>query len=145
MEGPMTTPHEVVDPAGLMQAVGYAHAIAATQGRTVWVAGQIAANAEGAIVSETWVEQFDVALGNVVSCLRAANAEPHHVVSMQIFTSDIAGYRAATAELGPIYRRHMGRHFPAMALLGIAELVDVGAIVEIMATAVVPDVDKEAI
>ena len=139
----MTTPHEVVDPAGLMQAVGYSHAIAAIQGRTVWVAGQIAANAEGAIVSETWAEQFDVALGNVVTCLRAANAEPYHVVSMQIFTSDIAAYRAATAELGPIYRRHMGRHFPAMALLGIAELVDVGAIVEIMAQAVVPDAGLE--
>ncbi len=138
MEGSMTTPHEIVDPGGLMQARGYSHAINAAEGRTVWVAGQIAADAGGAIVGETWAEQFDVALGNVVTCLRAADAEPHHVVSMQIFTSDIAAYREAIAGLGPIYRRHMGRHFPAMALLGIAELVDVGAVVEIMATAVVP-------
>ena len=94
----MTTPHEVVDPPGLMKAVGYSHAIAAAQGRTVWVAGQIAADTEGAIVSGDWGEQFDVALGNVVTCLRAANAEPHHVVSMQLFTSDIAGYRATVAE-----------------------------------------------
>lgn len=124
-----------------MAARGYSHAVTAGAGRTVWVAGQLAADASGSVVGSTFVEQFDLALENVVAVLRAASAESHHVVTMQIFTTNIDAYLASTKELGPIYRRHMGAHFPAMAVLGVAALVDPAAVVEIMATAVVPKND----
>jgi enamine deaminase RidA (YjgF/YER057c/UK114 family) len=58
---------------------------------------------------------------------------------MQIFTTQVGAYTKAAPDLGPIYRRHMGRHFPVMALVGVTELVDPDAILEITATAVVPD------
>ncbi len=120
-------------------AVGYSHAVVAAPGRTIYLAGQIAFDDKGVIIGSTWLEQFDVALGNLVAALTAAGGHPEHVVWMQIFTIDVPAYREARPELGPIYRRHMGRHFPAMGLYGIAELADVGALMEVTAIAVVPD------
>jgi enamine deaminase RidA (YjgF/YER057c/UK114 family) len=133
------TPHRLVDPAGMAPAVGFSHAVAAAPGRTVWIAGQIAADADGAVVGESLVEQLDVALGNVVTALRAAGAEPEHAVSLLLFTTAMDEYRRSRRELGPVYRRHFGRHFPAMALLGVTELVEPGAKVEVVTTAVIPD------
>ncbi len=120
-------------------AVGFSHAVAAAPGRTVWIAGQIAADADGAVVGESLAEQLDVALANVVAALRAAGAEPEHAVSLLLFTTAMDEYRRSRRELGPVYRRHFGRHFPAMALLGVTELVEPGAKVEVVAAAVVPD------
>ncbi len=135
----VSTPHRLVDPEGMAPAAGFSHAVAATAGRTVWIAGQIACDAAGAVVGETLVEQLDTALGNVVTALRAAGAEPEHTVSLLLFTTAMDEYRGARRELGPVYRRHFGRHFPAMALLGVTELVEPAARIEVVATAVVPD------
>ncbi|MFQ5555880.1 MAG: RidA family protein, partial [Acidimicrobiia bacterium] len=123
----------------LAPAVGYSHVVAAAPGRTIYLAGGISFDREARIVGDTWAEQFDVALGNLVTALAAAGGEPHHIVWMQIFTPDVPAYREARSELGPSYRKHMGRHFPAMGLYGVTELADVGALVEITAIAVVPD------
>ncbi len=138
MDREVTSPHRPVQPEGLVPGRGFSHAMVADGGRTVWVAGEVASDADGNIVGDGWVEQFDRTLGNVVKVLHAAGAETDHVVSMQIFTTDVAGYRSALVEVGEAYRRHMGRHYPAMALVGVAELVEPLAVVEIMATAVVP-------
>ncbi|MFQ5523775.1 MAG: RidA family protein [Acidimicrobiia bacterium] len=131
--------HQIVNPEELAPAIGYSHAVVAGPGRTVYLAGQIAFDRELNIVGDTWAEQFDLALENLVTALRAAGGEPEHITWMQIFTSDVAAYRTARPELGPIYRRHMGQHYPAMGLYGITELADVGALVEITAIAVLPD------
>ena len=135
----MTTPHSIISPEGLPPARGFSHVVAAERGRTVWVAGEIAMNAGGEIIGVTWADQFDAALGNVTVALAAGGAQPHHVVWIQIFTTDMEAYRAAVPELGPIYRHHMGSHYPAMALVGVTELVEASALVEIAATAVIPD------
>jgi enamine deaminase RidA (YjgF/YER057c/UK114 family) len=134
----MTTPHQLVNPAGMAPAAGFSHAVVSQPGRTVYVAGQIAAGADGGVVGQTLAEQFDVALGNVVAALRGADALPEHVVSLVMFTTDMEGYRSSLADVGRAYRAHFGRHFPAMALLGATELVDPRAKIEIVATAVIP-------
>jgi len=131
--------HLMINPPEMAPAIGYSHAVTAAPGRSVYLAGQIAFDGEGRIIGDTWPEQFDVALGNLVAALTASGGLPEHVVWMQIFTSDVAAYRAARPELGPIYRRHLGRHFPAMGLYGISELADVGALMEVTAIAVIPD------
>lgn len=133
------TPHRLVNPEHMAPAIGFSHALISCAGRTVFVAGQIAAADDGAVTGTTFVEQLDVALGNVVSALAAAEARPQHVVSMTIFTTAMDEYRAARKEVGVTYRRHFGSHFPPMALLGVTELYEPAASVEIIATAVVPD------
>ncbi len=131
--------HLPVNPEGLVPPRGYSHAIVAGPGRSVHVAGQVATDPVGEIVGDSLAEQFDMALGNVVAVLSASGAGPEHVVSLVIYTTAVDEYRNNLHEIGAAYRRHFGRYFPAMALLGVTELVEPRAKVEIIATAVLPD------
>jgi enamine deaminase RidA (YjgF/YER057c/UK114 family) len=120
----------IVNPPELPDPVGYAHAVVAKG--AVYLGGQIG---EG----ETLVEQFDSAAGRVVAALRAAGAEPEHLVSLVVYTTEIEEYRASTSELGEVWRRHFGRRYPAMALVGVSALFEPEAKVELMGVAVVAD------
>ncbi|MDQ3785711.1 MAG: RidA family protein [Actinomycetota bacterium] len=130
--------HEIVTAPGLAEPVGFAHAVVAAPGRTVYLGGQTAQGPDGAIVGSTMAEQFDQAAGNVVAALAAAGATPDHLVSLIIYTTAVGEYRAALKELGPLWRKHFGRHYPAVALLGVAELFDEAAKIELVGTAVIP-------
>jgi enamine deaminase RidA (YjgF/YER057c/UK114 family) len=124
--------HVIVNPPELGAPVGFAHAVVAAPGRTVWLGGQIG---DGANV----VEQFDAAATNLLAALSAAGGEPDHLVSLVVYTTQIEVYRASTAELGEVWRRHFGRRYPAMALIGVSALFDPDARIELMGVAVVPD------
>ncbi|WP_159942387.1 RidA family protein [Nocardiopsis sp. FR6] len=133
------TPHEIVNPLTLSEPVGYAHAIVVRPGRVVHVGGQCARRPDGTMVGESVAEQFDRALANMVEALRAAGAEPVHVVDMRVFTTAMASYRAAGEAVGSVYRRYMGRFYPPMTVLGVTDLLDPDALVEVVCTAVVPE------
>lgn len=130
--------HELVNPPALSPAVGFAHAVVAANGRTVYLGGQTAHGPDGRIRASTLPEQFDAALANVVTALDAAGARPEHVVRMTIYTTDAAEYRRQLREIGKVYRRHLGRHYPAMAFFEVNGLFDPEALVELVCTAVVP-------
>jgi enamine deaminase RidA (YjgF/YER057c/UK114 family) len=136
MDRPVASPHEIRNPETLPPPKGFSHAIIAKAGRTVYLAGQTAQKADGTIGGATMAEQFDVAAGNVVKALEAAGARPLALVSMQIFVTDINEYQRLSKEIGEAYRRHFGRHYPAMALLEVSRLFDPKAKVELMAIAV---------
>lgn len=124
--------HRIVNPPELPAPIGFAHAVSAAPGRTVWLAGQIG---EG----ESLVEQFDSAAGRIVVALRAAGGEPDDLVSLVVFTTDMDEYRASLRELGDVWRRHFGKRYPAMALIGASALFEPDARVELMGVAVVPE------
>jgi enamine deaminase RidA (YjgF/YER057c/UK114 family) len=129
------TRHEILNPAELATPKGYAHAVvAAPNTRRVAIAGQIGADAGDSLPA-----QFDRTLANVLTVLRAAGGEPTDLIRMRIYVTDVDAYRAATKELGAIWRRHCGRFYPAMTLVGVAELLDPQALVEIDADAYVPE------
>jgi enamine deaminase RidA (YjgF/YER057c/UK114 family) len=130
--------HELVNPPSLSPPVGFTHAVAAAQGRTVYLGGQTAHGPDGKLSGFTLVEQFDAALRNVVLALDAAGAAPEHLVSMTIYTTDAGTYRAHTRELGEVYRRHLGKHYPAMAFFEVSGLFDAEALVELVCVAVIP-------
>lgn len=136
MERPLASPHEIRNPESLARPRGYSHAVVAQSGRTVYLAGQTAQGQDGSIVGSTIAEQFEVAAGNVVKALEAAGARPPDLVSMQIFVTDIDEYRRSSKEIGESYRRHFGRHYPAMALLEVRRLFDRAAKIELVAIAV---------
>jgi enamine deaminase RidA (YjgF/YER057c/UK114 family) len=136
MERPLASPHEIRNPETLPRPSGFSHAVVAQAGRTVYLAGQTAQRRDGSIIPGTIAEQFDIAAGNVVLALEAAGAHPHDLVSMQIFVTDIAEYRQSAQVIGEAYRRHFGRHYPAMALLEVRRLFDPAAKVELMCIAV---------
>ncbi|HYN17915.1 MAG TPA: RidA family protein [Actinomycetes bacterium] len=137
----MTTPHRVVNSEGLAPPVGFAHAVVAAPGRTVYLGGQAAQGPDGVVRGASLAEQFEVAAGNLVAALAAAGGSPEHLVSLHVYTTDAADYRTALGELGGVYRRHLGRHYVATALLEVAGLFDPAAKVELVGTAVVPDQD----
>jgi enamine deaminase RidA (YjgF/YER057c/UK114 family) len=130
--------HEIVVATELATAVGYAHAVIAAPGRTVYLGGQTAQAADGSIFGATIVEQFDLAARNLVAVLHAAGGEPDHLVVLHVFVTDLPAYRASLSELGTVWRTHFGRWYPAMALLGVHELFDPLAMVELVGVAVIP-------
>ncbi len=136
MDRPIASPHEIRNPETLPRPSGFSHVVIAQAGRTVYLAGQTAQRHDGSIAAGTMVEQFDIAAGNVVLALEAAGAHPHDLVSMQIFVTDIAEYLRSAKQVGELYRRHFGRHYPAMALLEVRRLFDPAAKVELMCIAV---------
>ncbi|MBL8863825.1 MAG: RidA family protein [Planctomycetes bacterium] len=128
---------EVVHPEGWKPAKGYANAIR-VEGATqlLFVAGQVAWDAEQRLVGRgDMAGQFAQALENVAACVRAAGGEPRHVVRMTVYVTDKRAYLAATSAIGARWRSIFGRHYPAMALVQVAELLEDGALVEIEATA----------
>ena len=133
----MSNGHEVVTPAGLAPAVGFAHAIVAAPGQLVLLAGQTAQDEHGVVRGEGMVEQFDRAIANLLTAVRDAGGKPHHVVSLTIYVTDMDAYRHATRELGETWRAHFDRHYPAMALVEVTSLVDPAALVEVQGVAVI--------
>jgi enamine deaminase RidA (YjgF/YER057c/UK114 family) len=131
--------HHLVNPPTLPAAVGFSHAVVAGPGRTIYVGGQAGHRPDGTLVGNGLVEQFDQACANVVAALRAVDGRPQHIVSMHIFVTDGEGYRSSLGEIGRAYRRHFGRHYPAIALFEVSGLFDPEAKVELTCVAVLPD------
>jgi enamine deaminase RidA (YjgF/YER057c/UK114 family) len=124
--------HRIVNPPELGEPSGFAHAVVAAPGRTVYLGGQTG-------TGDTVAAQFDTAAASLVTALRAAGGEPDDIVSLVIYTTDVDEYRAAMEELGGVWRRHFGRRYPAMALVGVSALADPDARIELMGVAVVAD------
>jgi enamine deaminase RidA (YjgF/YER057c/UK114 family) len=104
-------------------------------GPVLHVAGQVGWTAPGVFEAKDLVGQFAQALTNVIAVVHAANAKVTDIASMTIYVTDVAAYRAATKQLGPIWKERMGAHFPAMALVAVSALVELEAVVEIQAVA----------
>jgi enamine deaminase RidA (YjgF/YER057c/UK114 family) len=137
---PVSTPHQLVNPPDLAPPVGFSHAVVAAPGRVVHLGGQAGIRPDGTVdPASTLAEQFDLALANMVTTLRAAGALPEHLVTLSVFSTDAARYRSDLGELGKIYRRRLGRHYPAMAFFEVKGLFDPAAVVELTGVAVVPE------
>jgi enamine deaminase RidA (YjgF/YER057c/UK114 family) len=131
---------KVVHPAGFPPARGYSNGISA-HGRTLYVAGQVGWEADGTFASDELLPQFGRALDNVLAVVRVGGGEPRHIADMTIYVTDMPAYRAAASGggLSAVWRERMGRHYPAMALVGVSQLVDPRARVEIQAVAVLEE------
>ena len=130
--------HEILHPPGWASAIGYANGVAATPGRIVFIAGQVGWDAQQRFHSEEIVPQFEQALSNLLEVLAQAGGRPEHVCRITAFCCDRSAYLAARPELGKIWRRLMGKHFPAMSMIFVSDLLDNPGKIELEATAVVP-------
>ncbi len=129
---------QVLKPSGWASPIGYANGIAADAGRTVFVAGQVGWNAQQRFDSPELAPQFEQALKNVLAVVAEAGGRAQHICRMTAYCSDKTAYLAARNDLGVIWRRHMGTHYPAMSMLFVSELLDGPAKIELEATAVIP-------
>ena len=126
-----------LQPADWLRPRGYSNGIEA-EGRLVFVAGQIGWNKECKFERRDFPGQFEQALHNIVDVLAEAGAGPEHVTRLTWFITDKKTYLSQAKEVGEIYRRVMGRNFPAMSVVQVSALIEDDALVEIEATAVVP-------
>jgi enamine deaminase RidA (YjgF/YER057c/UK114 family) len=130
-------PFKFLQPKDWAAPKGYANGIAA-DGRQVYIAGQVGWNASGEFESDDFVAQSEQTLRNIVQILAEAGGVPHHLVRLTWYVNDRSEYVSRQKELGQVYRRVIGRHFPPMTLVIVAGLLEDRAKVEIEATAVVP-------
>ena len=125
---------EIFNPAALGAPRGWNNGMLAPEGgRVLFVAGQI--GVEG---GTTLAAQFQAALANVAAVVEEAGGTVADVGRLTIYVTDMEAYRGSLAEVGSAYRAVFGKHFPAMALVAVTELVDPRAVVEVEATAVIP-------
>jgi enamine deaminase RidA (YjgF/YER057c/UK114 family) len=127
---------ERINPGGLAEPRGFSHATVA-EGRVISLAGQTALDRDGRVVDGGVVRQFEVALGNLITALRAAGGQPAQLVSLTVYIVDMDDYRAHSRDIGAVWRRLVGTEYPAMAGIGVARLWDEAALVEVQGMAVV--------
>ncbi len=128
---------EIINPESLGAPRGWNNGMLASgAGHLLFVAGQTARNRSGAVPAGGFVEQWTLALENVLTVVREAGGKPEDIGRFTIYVTDLSAYRSSLRLLGEAYRKLMGRHYPAMALVEVKGLVDETAVVEIEATAV---------
>jgi enamine deaminase RidA (YjgF/YER057c/UK114 family) len=129
---------KILQPPGWPRPKGYANGVAA-RGTLVYVAGQIGWTPEGRFESDALAPQIEQALRNTLAVLETAGARPEHVVRMTWYLLDRDEYLARAPEVGAVWRRLMGSHYPAMAVVQVTALIEPRARIEIETTAVIPD------
>ena len=129
--------HEILHPSHWKAARGYANGVAAS-GRMVFTGGMVGWNADQEFETDDFAAQAAQALRNIVAVLAEAGARPDHLVRLTWYVTDKNAYLASLSALGAAYKTIIGRHYPAMALVQVVALVEDRALVEIEATAVIP-------
>jgi len=138
----MTSPHDALHPKSWKPALGYSNGIAA-EGRMIFTGGMVGWTGDQRFESDDFVDQVRQALQNIVAVLAEGGAGPEHIVRLTWYVTDKHEYLSRLKELGRAYREVLGRHYPAMALVQVAALVEDRAKVEIEATAVIPHAGKD--
>jgi len=127
----------IVQPKGWPRPKGYSNGIIA-EGRWFFVAGQVGWNEREEFESDDFVKQTEQALKNIVAILTEGGAKPEHIVRMTWYVTTKSEYLDRLPEIGKVYKSVIGPNYPVMTLVQVAGLVEVGAKLEIEATAVVP-------
>lgn len=127
---------EGINPEGLSTPQTYTHVIVATGSRLVFVAGQVADDAQEDLVGPgDLAAQARQAFANVGRALAAGGAEPEQVTKITIF---VVGYRPEQLPAIEEGRSALfGDHKPADTLVGVETLSDPGYLIEVEATAVI--------
>ncbi len=131
-------------PEGWEAPIGYSNGIMVPAGQIIFVAGQVGWNEKQLFESEDLAAQFEQALKNIVAVLAQGGAKPEHICRMTCFCCDRDAYLAARPALGKIWRQHIGKHFPAMSMIFVSDLLDHPGKIEIEATAVLPPSPESA-
>lgn len=128
--------HRFFNPGDMAPARGFSHGALPGEGKTLYIAGQTGHHAD-LTIDDGLVDQFAQTCRSVARVIEEAGGEPDDLVSMSIYTTDVQGYRDNLDSIGAAYREVFGKHFPPMALIGVTELVDPNAVVELVCVAVI--------
>lgn len=123
----------LINPKELAKPIGYNHGIKVSGASSLlFLAGQVAWDGGGKLVGEgDFVAQFDKALENLLAVVREAGGKAENIVKLNLYVVDKERYVSSLKQLGQVYRKHMGKHFPAMTLVEVKSLYELGALLEI--------------
>ncbi|MTJ03105.1 MAG: RidA family protein [Sediminimonas qiaohouensis] len=127
--------NRIIHPEGWAPAKGYANGVLASDG-TLYIGGQIGWDAQQVFASDGFIGQMEQALINIRTILEAADGQPEDLVRLTWYVTSKQEYLDNQRAIGEVYRRVLGRHFPAMTMVVVADLIEDRAVVEIEATAV---------
>jgi enamine deaminase RidA (YjgF/YER057c/UK114 family) len=129
---------EILNPEAWKSPIGYSNGIKVPlTGHAVFIAGQVGWNADQIFESEELLPQFEQALNNVLTVLEKAGGEPQHICRMTAYCCDKPQYLLVRRELGAVWRKLMGKHFPAMSMIFVSDLLDHPGKIELEATAII--------
>lgn len=131
--------NEIILPDGWPVPKGYSNGILAAKGKTLYMAGQVGWTPEEKFASDKLIPQFEQALKNIVSIVKKAGGKPEHICKMTCFCKDRDQYLASRKELGKVWKEIIGNHYPCMSMIFVVDLLDHPAVIEIEATAVIPE------
>jgi enamine deaminase RidA (YjgF/YER057c/UK114 family) len=131
--------HQTILPDGWPLPKGYSNGILATEGRTLFLAGQVGWTQEEKFASDKLIPQFEQALKNIVAIVKKAGGKSEHICKITCFCKDRDQYLASRKELGKIWKEVIGSHYPCMSMIFVVDLLDHPALIEIEATAVIPE------
>ena len=134
-----TLNHEKTLPDGWTRPKGYSNGILTQPGRILFMSGKVGWDKEHKFHSTEFVPQFEQALKNIIAIVNKAGGQPKHICKMTCFCIDRDQYLASRKELGKIWKKLMKDHYPCMSMIFVSDLLDHPAVIEIEATAVIPD------
>ena len=130
---------QIINPESLGAPKGWNNGLLAPAGgRVLFVAGQDARDASGNVTATGIVDQFAKVFDNLLTVVREAGGKPEHIGRLTIYVTDLEAYVTNLKPIGEAYRKRMGRHYPAMALVEVKALMESNALIEVEATAVLP-------
>ncbi len=131
--------HEIILPEGWMTPKGYSNGILAKKGNILFMAGQVGWDENEKFHSIDLVPQFVQALKNIIVIVKKAGGKPEHICRMTCFCTNKTVYLASRKEIGKAWRELMGQHYPCMSMIFVSDLLDHPGMIEIEATAIIPD------
>jgi enamine deaminase RidA (YjgF/YER057c/UK114 family) len=131
--------HETILPDGWPLPKGYSNGILAEKGRVLFLGGQVGWDENEKFHSDTLVPQFEQVLKNIVAIVSKAGGRPEHICRMTCFCKDRDQYLASRKDLGKAWKEIIGNHYPCMSMIFVVDLLDHPAVIEIEATAVIPE------
>ena len=130
--------HKEINPKGWKPARGYANAIL-SEGLTLNIAGQIGWNENQEFISKDFLGQMEQTLKNISVIVNEAGGKITDLTRLTWYVTDKAEYVSNQKKVGEVYRKILGNHFPAMTMVVVSALVEDEALIEIEATAIIPN------
>ena len=129
--------NRTITPSILPKPRGYSHGVSTT-GTVLYVAGQVAHDTTGRMVSSEFAAQFAQCIDNVLTVVRTAGGGSENVVKLVAYVTDIGKYRECTRDLREVWKARFGNYYPAMTLVAVSALIEPSALVELEGIAQLP-------
>lgn len=135
----MSVEKKIIQPDGWAPTTGYANGILVSPGKILFIAGQVGWDENEVFQSTEVGPQFEQALKNTLAILEKAGGKAEHICRMTCYCTNKKKYIEARKKIGKAWKQLLGKNFPAMSMIFVADLLAPQSLIEIETTAVIPE------